>query len=64
MSRGVKILLEEILEAIELLQRYTAGQSLESFIENVEKQDSVTRREAHPRGRGLRGRRLAHRGAT
>lgn len=44
MSRGVKILLEEILEAIELLQRYTAGLSLESFTENVEKQDSVIRR--------------------
>lgn len=39
MSRGVKILLEEILEAIDLLQRYTAG-----FAKDVEKQDSVTRR--------------------
>jgi uncharacterized protein with HEPN domain len=44
MSRGVKILLEEILEAIELLQRYTAGLTLESFAEDVEKQDSVARR--------------------
>lgn len=44
MSRGVRILLEEILEAIELLQRYTAGLTLESFTKDVEKQDSVTRR--------------------
>jgi len=44
MSRGVKILLEEILEAIDLLQRYTAGLTLESFAKDVEKQDSVTRR--------------------
>lgn len=44
MSRGVKILLEEILEAIDLLQRYTAGLTLGLFTEDVEKQDSVTRR--------------------
>jgi uncharacterized protein with HEPN domain len=33
MSRGVKILLEEILEAIALLEQYTAGLTLESFSE-------------------------------
>jgi uncharacterized protein with HEPN domain len=44
MSRGVKILLEEILEAIALLEQYTAGLTLESFSEDIEKQDSVFRR--------------------
>ena len=44
MSRGVEILLEEILDSIELLQRYTNGITLEEFVENVEKQDSVIRR--------------------
>ena len=44
MSRGVGILLAEILEAIDLLQRYTEGLSYEEFTENVEKQDSVVRR--------------------
>jgi len=44
MTRGIKILLEEILEAIGLLQQYTAGLTYEQFAEDVEKQDSVTRR--------------------
>jgi uncharacterized protein with HEPN domain len=43
-SRSVDILLGEILEAIELLQRYTEGLSYEDFAGNVEKQDSVMRR--------------------
>lgn len=44
MSRSVQILLEEILEAINLLRRYTAGLTYEAFAEDIEKQDSVTRR--------------------
>ncbi len=44
MSRSVDILLGEILMAIELLRRYTAGLDFESFATNVEKQDSVVRR--------------------
>ena len=44
MTRSIGILLEEILEAIGLLRRYTAGLTYEEFAENVEKQDSVTRR--------------------
>ena len=42
--RGVGILLEEILEAIGLLQQYTAGLTYEEFAEDVKTQDSVTRR--------------------
>jgi uncharacterized protein with HEPN domain len=44
MSRAVDILLEEILEAIDLLQRYTDGLTYEAFAANVEKQDAVIRR--------------------
>lgn len=44
MSRAIDILLGEILEAIELVQRYTEGLSYEEFEANVEKQDSVLRR--------------------
>jgi uncharacterized protein with HEPN domain len=44
MSRAIDILLGEILEAIELLQRYTEGLSYEDFEGDVEKQDSVIRR--------------------
>lgn len=44
MSRGVRILLEEILEAIELLTRYTEGLTFEAFVQDIEKQDSVIRR--------------------
>jgi len=43
-TRDIDILLGEILEAIELLQRYTEGLSYEEFIDDVEKQDSVVRR--------------------
>jgi len=44
MTRGAGILLEEILEAIGLLQQYTAGLTFEEFAEDVKTQDSVTRR--------------------
>jgi uncharacterized protein with HEPN domain len=44
MIRAVDILLEEILEAIDLLQRYTDGLTYEAFAANVEKQDAVIRR--------------------
>lgn len=44
MTRAIHILLGEILEAIELVQRYTEGLSYEAFEANVEKQDSVLRR--------------------
>jgi uncharacterized protein with HEPN domain len=44
MTRGAGILLEEILEAIGLLQTYTAGLTYEEFAEDVKTQDSVTRR--------------------
>jgi uncharacterized protein with HEPN domain len=43
-SRGVEILLGEILEAIDLLRQYTDGLDYEEFAGNVEKQDSVIRR--------------------
>ena len=44
MTRGVEILLGEILEAIDLLRQYTAGLEYAEFARNVEKQDSVIRR--------------------
>lgn len=44
MSRGVDILLGEILEAIDLLRQYTDGLDYDEFAGNVEKQDSVIRR--------------------
>ena len=44
MSRGIDILLGEILEAIDLLRRYTDGLDYGEFAGNVEKQDSVIRR--------------------
>ena len=44
MSRGVAILLGEILEAIALLRQYTDGLDYDEFASNVEKQDSVIRR--------------------
>ena len=43
MSRGVDILLGEILEAVQLLQRYTEGLSYDAFALDVEKQDAVVR---------------------
>lgn len=44
MTRGVDILLGEILEAIDLLRQYTDGLDYVGFESNVEKQDSVVRR--------------------
>jgi uncharacterized protein with HEPN domain len=44
MSRSAEILLGDILEATDLLAKYTAGVTLEDFAKNVEKQDSVARR--------------------
>jgi uncharacterized protein with HEPN domain len=44
MSRGIEILLGEILNAIALLRDYTDGLDFEAFAANVEKQDSVIRR--------------------
>jgi uncharacterized protein with HEPN domain len=44
MSRGVDILLGEILDAIALLREYTEGLDFDAFAGNVEKQDSVIRR--------------------
>ncbi len=44
MTRVVRILLDDILEATELLSQYTAGLTLDDFADNTEKQDSVIRR--------------------
>jgi uncharacterized protein with HEPN domain len=44
MTRVVRILLDDILEATELLSQYTAGLTLDDFADNIEKQDSVIRR--------------------
>jgi len=44
MTRGIDILLGEILEAIDLLRQYTDGLEYGEFEGNVEKQDSVIRR--------------------
>ncbi len=44
MTRVVRILLGDILEATELLNQYTAGLTLDAFADNIEKQDSVVRR--------------------
>ena len=44
MTRVVRILLDDILEATELLSQYTAGLTLDDFVDNIEKQDSVIRR--------------------
>lgn len=43
MSRGIEILLSEILDAIALLRDYTEGLDFDAFAANVEKQDSVIR---------------------
>ena len=44
MSRGVALLLGEILEAIHLVEQYTQDLSFEAFAASVEKQDAVVRR--------------------
>ncbi len=44
MTRSARILLGDILEATELLERYTVGVSRQEFAGNIEKQDAVARR--------------------
>ena len=44
MTRAVPLLLGELLEATELVARYTADLTFEDFAANVEKQDAVVRR--------------------
>ena len=44
MTRAVDILLTEILEAVDLVQRYTEDLTYEDFAANIEKQDAVVRR--------------------
>ena len=41
MSRGVDILLGEILEAIDLLRQYTDGLDYDEFAGNIEKQETM-----------------------
>ena len=44
MTRGVAILLSDILDAAELIARYTDGLTFEQFAADTEKQDAVARR--------------------
>ena len=44
MSRGVALLLGEVLEAIRLVEQYTDGLSFAAFSASIEKQDAVVRR--------------------
>lgn len=44
MSRGVALLLGEVLEAIALVEQYTRGLSFDAFSASIEKQDAVVRR--------------------
>jgi len=44
MSRGIDILLREILDAITRVRDYTEGLDFDAFAASVEKQDSVIRR--------------------
>ncbi len=44
MTRGVEILLGEILDAVALVRDYTEGLDFDAFAANVEKQDAVIRR--------------------
>jgi uncharacterized protein with HEPN domain len=44
MKRSLGIVLGDILEAAELLQRYTEGVTFEAFEADIEKQDAVARR--------------------
>ena len=44
MSRSPRLLLEDILEAAQLLADYTAGLDFTEFSRNQEKQDAVARR--------------------
>lgn len=44
MTRAVPLLLGELLEASDLIARYTADLAFEEFAANIEKQDAVVRR--------------------
>jgi uncharacterized protein with HEPN domain len=44
MTRTARILLGDILEAADLLEKYTKDVTFEEFAESVEKQDAVARR--------------------
>lgn len=44
MNRSARILLEDVLESIERIERYISAMSFEEFSKSVEKQDSVIRR--------------------
>ena len=44
MNRAVPLLLGELLEATELVARYTAGLTFDDFAASTEKQDAVVRR--------------------
>ncbi len=44
MNRAVPLLLGELLEATELVARYTTGLTFEDFAASTEKQDAVVRR--------------------
>ena len=44
MTRSASIVLGDILEAAELLQRYTSGLTYDAFALDIEKQDAVCRR--------------------
>jgi uncharacterized protein with HEPN domain len=44
MNRAVTLLLGELLEATELVARYTAGLTFDDFAASTEKQDAVVRR--------------------
>lgn len=44
MTRAVPLLLGELLEATDLVARYTADLSFDDFAANIEKQDAVVRR--------------------
>jgi uncharacterized protein with HEPN domain len=43
-KRSVIVLLQDIIDAVHLVQRYIAGVSFESFVGDIEKQDAVIRR--------------------
>ena len=44
MTRSIELLLEDILQSISRLQRYTSGISFDEFAEDTQVQDAVIRR--------------------
>ena len=44
MTRSSRILLEDILESIQLIQKYMKGVGEEEFVQDPEKQDAIVRR--------------------